>query len=284
MKKLLYLLILPLALFLVSCGGGEDEQIIVPVTTNDNFLIGFASNDTSTFKTIDGGFNWMEVEKTSYYMSFVSIDTGYGTNYDNIYKTVDGGWTWNKINDDNVTLPVSCISFPSNNIGYASGWDAGKTFKTIDGGLSWFEVNSRWFHSLSFVSEDIGYGGNLSSIYKTTDGGVNWYKISTSSNFSISFPSEGIGYALISEFSQIFELVKTTDDGATWTNCSFNGYSESIGQGQKMISFPSNDKGFLSISNYVNSFRSNTIYNLDNCQSSPVIYSHFRHLCFPKNQ
>tara|TARA_R110001599_G_scaffold324866_1_gene536853 strand:+ start:241 stop:1095 length:855 start_codon:yes stop_codon:yes gene_type:complete len=284
MKKLLYIFILPITLLLVSCEGDDIEEIIVPVTQSDNFLIGFASNDTSTFKTIDGGFNWIEVEKTPYYMSFVSADTGYGTNYDNIYKTVDGGWTWNKINDDNLTLPVSCMSFSSNNIGYASGWDADKTYKTIDGGVNWFEVNSRWFHSLSFVSDYVGYGGNLASIYKTVDGGVNWYKISSSYNYCISFPSEGVGYALISQMSEYYTLVKTIDDGATWTNCAFSAYSENLGWGEKMISFPSENIGFLSISDQYPSFEDNTIYNVNSCEETPVFYSHFKHLCFPKNQ
>jgi photosystem II stability/assembly factor-like uncharacterized protein len=111
------------------------------------------------------------------FISFVDDNIGYAGG-GNIYKTTDGGNTWNSI--ANTSLSVNSLSFPSENIGYATSND-NWLYKTTDGGNNWFQLTQIDINNMEFVTDNIGYGFFSNMLYQTTDGGVNWSMINDNS-------------------------------------------------------------------------------------------------------
>ncbi len=95
-----------------------------------------------------------------------------------------GGWEITKILDygSTYTSPVSLlipsldISFPSQQTGYALGWDPMPTWgmieKTVDGAQTWASQETGLFTGIDFVNDTVGYAVTFDGkIYKTENGG-----------------------------------------------------------------------------------------------------------------
>jgi photosystem II stability/assembly factor-like uncharacterized protein len=156
-------------------------------------------------RTIDGGSNWtagtIDVGNTAYHITNIS--------------PVSGTTAWvGAIDSDNATI-----------------W-AGGVWKTKDSGLTWVNQNATaynnadsYFDAVHFFDANTGitFGDPLSGkfeIYKTTDGGDSWNAIT-----SVVAASGEYGYngGVIAAGNSVWfttnkgKLVRTTDQGATWT-------------------------------------------------------------------
>jgi len=166
------------------------------VTNEVGFVCGRfdGAENTSVFKTIDGGYNWYTNENMTgpvFEMSFPSITIGYGIGDESrIWKTIDSGESWNmlpfdfggfEIIDDELILRN--IYFFNDTIGYLEvgiiypDFTEGiYIYRSIDGGNSWYKthvdhkdfdgINSSWC-----TSPDTCYAVECTEIYKTTNGG-----------------------------------------------------------------------------------------------------------------
>jgi photosystem II stability/assembly factor-like uncharacterized protein len=143
-----------------------------------------------------------------------------------IYKTNDAGANWSILSNNITKNTVSCMDFPSADIGYASCTDDYppahniKVLKTIDGGNTWFTLDSNFdneiMKTVEFTSEDRGYIGG-EKIYRTLDGGLTW-SCRYSSTWqkmiqSIDFPNQARGVAVGGEGL----ILLTTNVGFSWT-------------------------------------------------------------------
>ena len=89
-------------------------------------------------------------------------------------------------------------------------------------------------NSIFFTDQNTGYAvGDQGTILKTIDGGTNWINQNSGLNhdislFSVNFPTTDTGYAVggfDGVMQQLFEGVKTTNGGETWTLLNFyNGF------------------------------------------------------------
>lgn len=213
-----------------SCGfGGVLKTIDGGLTWADNFPypniygtkihfptknIGYAvSSNVSldslfTYKTINAGASWalvgyvqMPLASNIFFsdaMTGSMVIEGAG-----IYKTIDGGATWiPKLTTFSGQMLIA-LHFPSNNIGYAIGYDS--VFKTTDMGENWNPISypfSSVYYSIYFTDIDTGYaagGDGISTgvIMKTVDGGLSWTLSNTNTYTfqSIHFPNSNTGYA-----------------------------------------------------------------------------------------
>lgn len=156
--------------------------------------------------------------------TFVNNTTGfaYGTLTPNnngfILKTTNSGVNWGTpLNIGSGA--VTCISFPTENTGYASGWN--QILKTTNAGNNWFSVNkptSAWLSSCYFIDENTGLVcGDGGALYRTINGGNNWtyINISSSGNInSIGFSDNNNGWIAGSSGM----IKKTTNGGINWFN------------------------------------------------------------------
>lgn len=207
---------------------------------------------TNSFKTIDGGITWKQMNLVldfNYGVStsfFISKDVGFCGAYPNIYKTTDGGENWNKLT---VALPTSAsdIYFTDAQNGLISS--AGIIFRTTNGGTSWQQVfitqgiNSPRFQ---FINSQVGYAyGNGAGFSKTTNGGATWTNVAYPTNISVPiavhFFDEQNGLLGVTNG----QLYKTTNGGTTWaaikTQLFLNNYS---------FSFFDRYHGYLTSTNY----------------------------------
>lgn len=185
----------------------------------------------------------------------VSIIGGNDTN--DAIKTLsissDSGDTWNYILDA-VDAVLNDGAFPSNQIGYAVGWD-GLVFKTQDAGENWTQITiggnpgSRNFNGVDFwdASNGVIVGGNesndaIQTILKTTDGGSNWSVISDNLGpwlRDVHFTSSSIGYAVGDDGT----VLKTTDGGSNW---SAQSIPTSVGSRRlNKVFFLNSSEGFI---------------------------------------
>ncbi len=94
--------------------------------------------------------------------------------YINVTTSLPNGW--NKITSG-TDANLGDLSFPSENVGYASGTD-GTILKTINGGQTWAILNtgvSYDFYDIDFYDENHGWAvGSGGIILFTEDGGASW--------------------------------------------------------------------------------------------------------------
>lgn len=176
----------------------------------------------TSFKTIDGGITWKQMNignSTDYAVQtsfFVSKEVGFCNYYGNLKKTVDGGESWTKL-DIPVSNSAADIYFVDEQKGFVSA--AGAIYRTVNGGTSWTmaaTVSTVSAPRFQFINPQVGYATSIGSGFlKTTDGGATW------TNVSINGISVAINAYFIDEQNGLLggsdgQLYKTTDGGATW--------------------------------------------------------------------
>ncbi|MGB1018950.1 MAG: WD40/YVTN/BNR-like repeat-containing protein [Chitinophagales bacterium] len=130
---------------------------------------------------------------------FLDKNIGFAAAYGTIQKTTDGGKSWQQ-------TPIKGdyyydIDFPTENIGYACGWDGG-IYKTSNQGKSWQTLDAKnkafsarqHYENIDFITESKGaVCGYRGEVLFTENGGKTWQviKTETKDNFhSLKFLNE----------------------------------------------------------------------------------------------
>lgn len=123
--------------------------------------------------------------------------------------------------------------FFGDTLGYVFGGDYngnGYMYKTEDQGITWDTISSyltSWRPSdIEFINPSVGFlgYGNSGYIKKTVDGGLTW-TTSALYNFyatsDIEFITDSIGFITMpSTVNDVGQILKTTDQGETWVQCT----------------------------------------------------------------
>jgi photosystem II stability/assembly factor-like uncharacterized protein len=115
---------------------------------------------------------------------FTDANHGYvGGNDGTILQTFDGGNSWTPVNvGSNVDAQFNCVSFPSKDTGWISGYEnqsgiirQSALFSTFDGGLNWQHrgAPSGMIYSY-FPTKNVGYHDDGTTIERTINGGSSW--------------------------------------------------------------------------------------------------------------
>lgn len=187
---------------------------------------------------------------------FVNETTGFVTTSDvtstpfngSIFRTDNAGVSWVLVKND--TFPLSAITFPSMDTGYAVGY-RGKRFRTIDGGNVWDSIGNQisintMLYDVKFLDNTTGYVTRGDGrIFKTTNSGVTWTQ---SANLGISAgPSNRIW---VFDQNNTFwmlnsKLFHTTDGGTTWTEKLDAGVINAVPVSLFDLYFVNNSVGFV---------------------------------------
>ncbi|HZW39865.1 MAG TPA: T9SS type A sorting domain-containing protein [Ignavibacteriaceae bacterium] len=141
---------------------------------------------------------------------------------------------WEKLNSGINNIPISSISFPRNDLGFATVFDqinglsSFTLLKTPNMGDTWTSkvVNGLRFPSqIYFVNDKLGfisgYGDIGGVVLRTTNSGTSWTKYDLgaggTSPIGINFINEKTGF-IIARLTNGSILYKTTDGGNSWNN------------------------------------------------------------------
>lgn len=120
----------------------------------------------------------------------------------------------------------------------ARGWTAsssGEIYKTEDGGSTWDSVytSDYYLRSIEFINDSVGFAGSLNGAFlRSADAGESWTEIQD----SIPQLIDGIcGLAHVGNtvfgvgiWSQPAYLIKSTDEGLTWTYTDMSTYASGL--------------------------------------------------------
>ncbi len=224
---------------------------------NNGIAVGYLDgNKACILRTINNGNSWDTVYISTDTLCFRDITYSNSTtafcvayrayccnpNIGIIAKSTDSGITWTTTMTN---VGLTSICFPSQNIGYTSGY-SGTVMKTTNGGSTWTPLNtgfSGWLTSIFFINNNIGFACAKDTILKTTNGGLNWtiQSITPNNNFiKIHFPYDSIGYCITEGGGSLNNLYKTIDQGNTWNYISSITASLYV----QSIYFTDNDTGY----------------------------------------
>ena len=270
MKKLIFLL---LGLMLISCGGGDDEDVTpIQVTPEpvviEKFTLTISATEGGSVDTAEGSFdagtsvNLTATPQNGYVFSGWSGDSD--SNENSISITVNGNLTFTanfSLVDVNTGFLIEAIS--SRNY---------KIYKTIDSGDTWnlvddVNLENNWLsleigEGIQFVDANTGFlieaiSSRNYKIYKTIDSGDTWNlvdDVNLENNWlsleigeGIQFVDANTGFLIEAISSRNYKIYKTIDSGDTWNlvddvNLENNWLSPEIGEG---IQFVDANTGFL---------------------------------------
>lgn len=182
---------------------------------------GYVANQTSLYKTINGGANWTTlipgffIEK----ICFLDMNTGFASgelnSYGVVMKTADGGQTWNNVltslSPFFLGSTMDRLDVINHNELYSSLSYSNRMFRSVDGGVTWDTIDvPNIFEIQDFDFTDSNEGhlvSKMGEIFGTNDGGQNWtLEYAVSGGFygpsiylnSISF-AESAGYVCASD-------------------------------------------------------------------------------------
>jgi photosystem II stability/assembly factor-like uncharacterized protein len=239
--------------------GNLGEQVAID-PNNPSTLYLSAGNYAGISKSTDAGKTWKAVFTSGTYAVavdpfnsshlMVSPDGFDPLDSSQLQESKDGGLTWsaNSLPTAQLSSITSILFDPSKSgtIYVASGSGnnsfagTGGVVKSTDGGVTWStlipDVTSSGSLAVLSLAIDpfnpqVVLAGTLSGLYKSADGGATWtLKDRTQPAELISFDPNHKGYVYYSGGGRGFqgELIKSTDDGETWSNVSL-GQSHSAG-------------------------------------------------------
>jgi photosystem II stability/assembly factor-like uncharacterized protein len=192
---------------------------------NTGYAVGAAG---VMLKTTDGGTTWSQISvpvtNIIYAVHIVSPTNIFmGTTSTSatqiLSRSTDGGATWQNVSPAAFASSVYAIKFVDANIGYVA-CSSGKVLKTTDGGATFVEnidFGSDANYSLYFIDALTGYVPTGSVVRKTTDGGASW-TIAGSGFETLRGITVSSGSVII--VGSYGSIIKSTDQGATWTELS----------------------------------------------------------------
>lgn len=178
-------------------------------------------------KTTDAGSNWVitnpGINNYVFNLNFLNSSTGLLTTMFSTFRTTNGGTNWVFI--DSVAYSLNGLQFVNSLTGFISYYSSPNTYfrKTTNGGLNWSLlpgiINNANAQTYKFLNANTGYAPAGSNMYKTTDGGNNWDQVS-------SIGSTAQSMALLDSVSilvgSVFgEVKKSTDAGNSFTSVPF---------------------------------------------------------------
>ncbi|MES2516517.1 MAG: YCF48-related protein [Bacteroidota bacterium] len=185
---------------------------------------------------------------------FVDLNNGYVFNANNLWKTINGGTNW--VNVYSHTSNFEDVYFIDSNNGWAITQQ--NILKTTNGGLNWTIYNNYWsgvtLSKITFKNLNTGIiitndGRSLS----TTNGGVTWTLNANPVESNVSswqfkkllyIPNtNNILLAYRSNGTTLVKLIKSIDNGISWTTISFPNVS--YFSGLEDISFVDSNNGWL---------------------------------------
>lgn len=179
---------------------------------------GFVFNANNLWKTTNGGTNWVNVySHTSNFedVYFVDSNNGWAITQQNILKTTNGGLNWTINNNYWSGLTLSKMTFKSLNTGIIITND-GRSLSTTNGGVTWtLNTNPVESNVSSWQFKKLLY-------------------IANTNNILLAYRSNG---------TTLVKLIKSIDNGISWTTISFPNVS--YFSGLEDISFVDSNNGWL---------------------------------------
>lgn len=221
------------SIYKTTDGGVNWQVILLDSMTNFNGVFfkdlhnGWIVGDKGViFHTTDGGINWYkQYSNTSIRLNktfFITAISGWivGENGTVLY-TNNSGNTW-QVQSSGTLATLKSIHFINTTTGWICGGN-GTILYTNNAGLNWQTQSSATtilIEDIFFIDQQNGWAVGEQKILKTQDGGLNWSILDapSSNGFppklnTIFFTDTQTGWAA----GDVFNLIKTTDGGLTWT-------------------------------------------------------------------
>ncbi len=164
------------------------------------------------------------------------------------------GITANSWDDIFICLPYGIGPF------IAKSTDQGNTWTFSDSGFTWAEPE----FIICDENDDIYFCGHATSLYKSSDNGVSWQQfeplgIPNFDVYSITITENDYLYLGVSD-SPSERILRTTDGGLTWQDCSngINSYVNCVTSFQNIVFAGTLHNGLLFSTNHGNSWQNTT--------------------------
>lgn len=167
--------------------------------------------------TTDSGYSWnnLFMNEDIKDIFFINENIGFAIDDFSVHKTIDGGVKWNRL--EGLPYYLKTIYFLDNNRGFLGGQN-NEIFATVDGGSNWIkrpisgltDSTSNSIEGFFFINDSVGYA-NSSGIYKTDNYGLEWRQIVPLGTLKLFFINPSNGYLFRAE-----KFYFTSDSGNTW--------------------------------------------------------------------
>ncbi len=215
--------------------GLTDENILTLVAGGPNLFAGSAEGHV--FMSASAGASWTQVGSGLPETSILALavdGTGnlYAATSMGIYRSGDNGANWNAVNlglTDTNTVALAAVPSGDGTGGTTllAGTGISGIARSTDYGTTWASSNlpASGVSAIGASTTSLFADINMAGLFKSTDNGATWAPLGLQGMSITSFGSFGSSFFAGSDYGA--NIIRTTDDGVTWTGVTGHGYGSS---------------------------------------------------------
>ena len=233
MKKLLFLLVLYLVLFINHCesqwvqmsnGMGTNQNVYFLSSSGNNIYAGTYNTSNGIFLSTNMGGNWTQAGFNNYDITALATNGNYvfaGVRKEvflttGMYVSTNNGNNWTLTSLDSEEVNVIYIS---NNVIYAGTY---RFYSSNDNGVTWFRTyipGVTMILSLAKCNNYLFTGSLYNGIYISSNNGVNWTQSSLNNESILSLTVNGNNIYAGTTFGGVY---LSTNNGLNWIQTNLN--------------------------------------------------------------
>ena len=187
----------------------------------------FLASNAGIYRSADNGLTWVKKGTYGGFCLAANSTTFFAGTSGGVLRSTDNGETWTKVPIGSSRNQLVAVA-ATDTVVYSGDSYSGGVRQSTDNGLTWGACSNgssvAAVLGLAIIGTDVYAGTRSSGIWKYTDGTGSW----TQSVQAFAGTAAIVGDATVLIATSFYNVIRSTDSGANWTDVTGNGVTRSL--------------------------------------------------------